>query len=185
MAVTIAKEQLHKIPTAGGSGLILGVFLVTFDASYPTGGEEVDLSGYMKQVLDMKVQATEDSPGYVFDVDDANFATAKPKIEAYWSAENTHSVTQPDDHAAHAHDLVYKANPAANAVTMAANSLHNASAGDLTVAGGGADGGIQNMAAMKHANAAVAKHNAAALAEVTNATDLSAVKVRCIVWGIG
>ena len=49
--------------------------------------------------------------------------------------------------AAHAHDLVFKANAAANAVTMAANSLHNASAGDLTIAGGGNDGGIMAVAA--------------------------------------
>ena len=49
--------------------------------------------------------------------------------------------------AAHAHNLMFKANAAANAVTMAANSLRNASAGDLTVAGGGADGGIMLVAA--------------------------------------
>ena len=48
--------------------------------------------------------------------------------------------------AAHAHNLMFKANAAANAVTMAANSLRNASAGDLTVAGGGADGGIMSVA---------------------------------------
>ena len=43
---------------------------------------------------------------------------------------------------AHTHDLVFKANAAANAVTMATNNLHNASGEDLTAAGGGADGGI-------------------------------------------
>jgi hypothetical protein len=47
----------------------------------------------------------------------------------------------------HAHDVLFKANPAANAVTMAANSLRNASAGDLTVAGAGADGGVRNSTA--------------------------------------
>ena len=49
--------------------------------------------------------------------------------------------------ATHAHNLVFKANAAANAVTMAANSLRNASAGDLTVVGGGSDGGIMLVAA--------------------------------------
>ena len=48
--------------------------------------------------------------------------------------------------AVHTHYLVFKANAAANAVTMAANSLHNASAGDLTIAGGGDDGGIMTVA---------------------------------------
>jgi hypothetical protein len=46
----------------------------------------------------------------------------------------------------HAHDILFKANAAANAVTMAANSLRNASAGDLTVAGDGADGGCRTVA---------------------------------------
>jgi len=49
--------------------------------------------------------------------------------------------------ATHAHNLVFKANAAANAVTMAANSLRNASASALTVVGGGADGGIMLVAA--------------------------------------
>ena len=53
-------------------------------------------------------------------------------------------------HADHAHDLVFEANPAANAVTMAADSLRNASAGALTVTGGGADGGVQNQTIPAH-----------------------------------
>ena len=52
-----------------------------------------------------------------------------------------------DPHAVHAHDLVFEANPAANAVTMAADSLRNATAGALTVTGGGVDGGVQDIAA--------------------------------------
>lgn len=69
--------------------------------------------------------------------------------------------------AAHAHDLVFKANAAANAVTMAANSLRNASAGDLTVVGAGADGGIAN-------NTVVA---ATAAAEYTNGLAISLADV--------
>jgi len=169
MAVTIAKEQLHKIPTAGGSGLILGVYLVTFGNVYPTGGEEVDLSGYMKQVLDMKVQATEDSPGYVFDVDDSNFATAKPKIEAYWSAAV----------AAHLHNLLFKnadvADAANNRVNVDTDKIGANTGADITVASTQGTRGVQNAGAIA----------AGALAEVTNGTDLSAVKARCVAWGIG
>lgn len=144
MAVTITKEQLHRIPLQSGGALILGIFLVQFDATYPTGGEEVDLSGYMKQVIDMKVQSTEDFPGCVFDVDDSNFATAKPKVEAY------------------------RIGLAASAVVAGADNtiVKKADGAPLEVSGAG-----------------VAFQSP--LSEVANGTDLSAVKVRCIVWGLG
>lgn len=116
MAVTIAKEQLHRIPVESGGTLVLGVFLVTFDAAYPVGGEEVDLSGFMKQVLDLKAQCTEDVAGYVPAVDDTNFATARSRI------------------------------------LMCQDS---------------------------------APATASPLPEAPNGTDLSAVKVRCMVWGLG
>ena len=81
----------------------------------------------------------------------------------------------------HSHDLIFKANAAANAVTMAANSLRNATAGDLTVTGGGADGGIAAItggtpAGTNNAPAFTGTAvGAAALVEVANTTDLSAL----------
>jgi len=163
VAVTITKEQLHRLPIESGGALILGIFLVQFDASYPTGGEEVDLSGYMKQVVDMKVQSTEDSAGYDFDVDDSNFATAKPKIEVNWNG-------------AHLHNLKFKdadqVDGAGTRVNITTDKIGANTGADITVTSTEGTRGVQNAAAVK-------------FAEVTNATDLSAVKVRCVVWGLG
>ena len=127
-------------------------FDVAFGASYPTGGEALSLSTIGLNEVDI-VMISQKS-GYVLEYDYTN-----NKVLAYRSPS-------------HSHDLVFKANAAANAVTMAANSLRNASAGDLTVAGGGADGGISNSAQL-------------ALAEVANATDLSALTgVRVLAIGV-
>lgn len=80
---------------------------------------------------------------------------------------------------AHAHDMVFKANAAANAVTMAANSLRNATAGDLTVAGAGADGGIQNTTATGTNSAPAFTGTAGqALAQVANGVSLAALTLR-------
>jgi hypothetical protein len=62
---------------------------------------------------------------------------------AYTSGALSHADTAVAAHTAHTHDIVFAANPVANAVTMAANALNNASAGDLTVVGGGTGGGIE------------------------------------------
>ena len=145
MPVTIVKEQLHRIPIEQGGALVFGIFLVTFGATYPTGGEEVDLLGYMKQVLDMKVQSTEDAGvDFAFAVTDTGFATAKPKIEAY------------------------RIGLASSAVVAGANNtiVYKADGSPLEISGTG-----------------VAFQSP--LSEVANGTDLSAVKVRCVVWGLG
>ena len=126
-------------------------FDVAFGASYPTGEEALSLSTIGLNEVDI-VMISQKS-GYVLEYDYTN-----NKVLAYRSA-------------AHAHDLVFKANAAANAVTMAANSLHNSSADDLTVITG-ADGGISNSAQL-------------ALAEVTNGIDLSALTgVRVLAIGV-
>ncbi len=127
-------------------------FDVAFDSSYPTGGESLSLS--LIGLMEVDIVLISQKSGYVMEYDYTN-----SKILVYRMP-------------AHAHDLVFKANAAANAVTMAANSLRNVSAGDLTVAGGGADGGIAAQAA-------------GALAEVSNTTDLSALTgVRILAIGV-
>jgi len=84
-----------------------------------------------------------------------------------------------DNHADHAHDLVFNANAAANAVTMAANSLRNATAGALTVTGGGADGGVQDQAIPAHVVTQPNDHPAAdiAAALIHNAVDIAAALI--------
>ncbi len=224
MPITVTKNELHRIPTDKGA-LILGTFLIQLQNPYTVTGETVDLSGYLKKVVDVKLIAEETAPGYQFALNDTGFSSGTFKILALQSALAAHAaaaggpencagaaatmthaqiVAAITDHAVHAHDLVFQANPAANAVTMAANSLRNASAGALTVVGAGADGGIMNNGAAQahaaagggpiaatvtqptitHANiaAGVADHAAGAMAEC-GAIDLSTVRLRCIVWG--
>lgn len=92
-------------------------------------------------------------PGVVATPAAITIPNTAPDIDVVLAAQ---IVRIPAAQAAHAHNMIYKANPAANAVTMAANSLHNATAGDITVAGAGADGGIQNNAALTGADPTVA-----------------------------
>lgn len=139
MALTITNQK-----TSVFGNKRTATFDVAFDSSYPTGGESLSLS--LIGLNEANIVLISQKSGYVFEYNYTN-----NKVLVYRSAANTH-----------AHDLVFKANAAANAVTMATNSLHNATVGDLTVAGGGADGGIANITVA-----------AAPLAEVTNATDLS------------
>jgi len=78
--------------------------------------------------------------------------------------------------AAHSHDLLLKdaavADGATTRVNAGANLLGANTGGDLTVAGGGANGGVQ---------ASVAA--GASMVEVSNTTNLSAVTVRVQVFG--
>lgn len=131
-------------------------FDVAFDSSYPTGGESLSLGTLGLSEVDIVLISQKS--GYVLEYDYTN-----NKVLAYRSAAFTH-----------AHSLIFKANAAANAVTMAANSLHNATAGDLTVVGGGADGGIASYTGA-----------AATLTEVADTTDLSALTgVRFMAIGV-
>lgn len=82
ITATIVKEQLHRIPTKSGSPLILGIFKATLAGTYATGGFEVDLSTYMKQIVAMSVVKGADVAGGLnFDVDDAKFATGMADVE--------------------------------------------------------------------------------------------------------
>lgn len=93
-------------------------------------------------------------PGAVVSPAAITIPTDVPDIDLVLAAEITRI---PAAQAAHAHDLIYAGGPAANAVTMAADSLANATANPLTVAGGSAvTGGVQNSAALTGANPVVA-----------------------------
>ena len=82
ITVTLTKEQLHRIPTESGSPLILGIFKAALTGTYATGGFEVDLSTYMKQIAAVSVIKDADvAGGWIFDVDDAKFATGKADVE--------------------------------------------------------------------------------------------------------
>ena len=82
ITVTLTKEQLHRIPTESGSPLILGIFKAALTGTYATGGFEVDLSTYMKQIAAMSVIKDADvAGGWIFDVDDAKFPAGKADVE--------------------------------------------------------------------------------------------------------
>ena len=147
MALTIALDFPNAKKIGRGVGILSGT--VAFDSSYPTGGESATgITAKFRTCLRLVCDAKQ---GHVFEWDKTN-----KKIKALYPTVVA---------AAHAHSLVFKANAAANAVTMAANSLRNASVGDLTVVGAGTDGGIQNAGAIA----------AQAATEVPNTTDLSAL----------
>jgi hypothetical protein len=63
-------------------------------------------------------------------------------VDAVTVANNVITFRIRSAHDAHSHAILFNANPAAQAVTMAADSLRNASAGALTVKADSADGGI-------------------------------------------
>jgi hypothetical protein len=164
------------------------LFNITLDTSYPTGGyliapTKVQLG---KTILGVQILAVNAAGSGIVQVswDYANNKLMAFRVATFTPAGTVAAPTFTG--AAHAHDMVFKANPAANAVTMAANSLRNATAGDLTVAGAGADGGIQNTTATG-TNSVPAFTGGAqgqiAFAQVSNAVNLSAVTVRCLFIG--
>ena len=82
VTVTLTKEQLHRIPTESGNPLILAILKAVLSGTYDSGGFEVDLSSYMKQIAVMSVIKDADvAGGWIFDVDDAKFATGKADVE--------------------------------------------------------------------------------------------------------
>lgn len=81
MTVTITKEKAWREDSRA-----FGVFKVTFDDSYPAGGEVIDLSPYFKSIYAVLPVNTEDAPAYVFVPDDTNFLTpATFKMEVFWA----------------------------------------------------------------------------------------------------
>lgn len=122
IAVTLDMPKAERI----SRNLHMVTGILTFSGTYPTNGELLtDVSKWFRKLLRMTF---DQKSGFLFEFDKTN---------------NKVKVLHPTKvAAAHAHDLEFKGTAAANAVTMAANSLRNASAGALTVVGGGADGGI-------------------------------------------
>ena len=141
---------------------------ITLDASYPTGGEAI--SGKDVGLLtiygmaDIGGNAT--AGGYKFHWD-----TTNSKLMVFTTGGSTI--------AAHSHDLLLKdaavADGATTRVNAGTNLLGANTGGDLTVAGGGANGGVQNASLSITGGAA---------SEVANATDLSTLTVRVTVTGV-
>ncbi len=88
MALVLRINQKSDIggPAAqGGDRLAIMVGEIDFDSSYPTGGEALDLSGWIKSLLFIQFESM---GGYVFRYDHTN-----SKVMAYWGD---------NDNAAHA-----------------------------------------------------------------------------------
>lgn len=145
-AATVALlDCRNAVPIAPGYGFIKGTCAIS---NYNTTGAEItNITKYFRK------QPTVITDGFSSNGYLVRWNTTDKCFHAFYPA------------IAHSHSLIFKANAAANAVTMAANSLRNASAGDLTVVGGGADGGIATGGAI----------SAAAGTEVANDVDIGTI----------
>lgn len=156
MALTYSK-MIAEIKLGNLRGKI---FDVTFDSSYITGGEPLSpaMIGIQNIVGSVQIGAKDATSGAV----ETKFIPGTtPKLMALRMG-------------AHVHDLLFKnaavADGATTRVNVGTNLLGANTGGDLTVAGGGANGGVQ-------------LSTQAGLAEVSNAVDLSAVQVRVCFLG--
>ena len=148
-ALTSADVTLTKIKKQRVGLMRESLYTVAFGdgaKTVPTNGVPLPvLSLFGLKKVDFHQVCKISMNGYVYDYDLENHS-----IRIYQAGGFTPggTVTAPvftgTPLAVHSHDLEFKANAAANAVTMAANSLRNASANALTVVGGGADGGIMD-----------------------------------------
>lgn len=78
MALNVGTPEMWRLPQARGKNVLL--VKITFDSSYPTGGEALapaDIDG-IEGDIDY-LWCVGDSGGYVFDWDNTN-----GKIKAYW-----------------------------------------------------------------------------------------------------
>ena len=153
---------------------------VTFDSSYPTGGEALPPSMFgMNEITGVSIVGYDaDAAPYVVRY---NYATGK--LMVFTSAGFTPAGTITVN--AHAHDLLLKdaavMDSAGSRVNAGTDLLGANTGGDITVAGAGANGGVQNTTATAtFAGTAVA---AAGLSEVANGTNLSALTVRVVAYG--
>ncbi len=139
------------------------IFDVTFDSSYPTGGEDVSKASVGLQNITGALHLG------------AADATGAGIVPVYKPSTNK-LLAMRANQSAHTHDLLLKnaavADGATTRVNAGANLLGANTGGDLTVAGGGANGGVQ-------ANTAAD----VALSEVANATNLSTVTTRLLFIG--
>jgi hypothetical protein len=78
MALTITKEADKSLIDACGGNVKFVRGLISFDTSYPTGGEAFDLSGDIP--TEVQVVLIENKAGYFFEYDKAN-----KKVIAYES----------------------------------------------------------------------------------------------------
>lgn len=99
-------------------------------------------------------------------------------VDAVSVAGNVITYRMRSSHDAHSHALLFEANAAANAVTMAADSIRNATAGALTVKADNADGGVVPAAA---SITTIANQQAI---EIPNASNVAAVTIYAIVVGL-
>lgn len=77
LTVTLEKEwREDKVAHA--------ILKITFDNSYLTGGESLDLSAYMKNISFIEGISTEDEVGYELAYDDTDFATAVALVLLLW-----------------------------------------------------------------------------------------------------
>jgi len=170
------------------------IYDITLDSSYPTAGEAIaalDVGLNTLYGLDIigvsSVAGTAKTSEYVFVFDFKN-----SKLQAFGSAGFTPAGTATftgSALAAHRHVLHFQTSAAANAVTAAANQLRTAAAAfDVAgVADSTGEGGVVDASAgtpagtVAFTGTAVA---AAALAEATNATNLSTYVVRVKAVGV-
>jgi hypothetical protein len=159
-----------------GGGLKYRLLDVTFDSSYASGGEPLSGAEFgIDSVLAILLGTVDqDSAGYIVQYD-----KQVGKLRVFQSAGFTPAGTV----SAHSHPLSLKnaavADGATTRVNAGTNLLGANTGSDVTVAGGGANGGVQN-ATPTFAGSAVAQ---AALSEVAGATDLSALTVTALVLG--
>lgn len=148
------------------------VYDVTLDSSYPTGGEAISgkdvglFSIYGLEAIGVStVAGTAPTTGYTFQWDFKN-----GKLQVFSSGGSV---------GAHSHSLLLKnaavVDGATTRVNAGTNLLGANTGSDITVAGGGANGGVQ---------AATPTFTPAANAEVANGTDLSTIVIRVRVAGI-
>lgn len=87
MAVTITAENIIEMHgKSGRERVIWGIFKVTYDSSYPTGGEVWNLSQWFHKVWHIDGTMAEDgtSGGYLPAVTDTNFASPTSiKVEMF------------------------------------------------------------------------------------------------------
>lgn len=164
---------------------------ITLDSSYTTGGYTLNAASLGWSQLDSVevVAGNSASGGYDFNWDSTN-----KKLMAFVGAGFTPAGTVAAPvftGTAHTHTLTLKnaavADGATTRVNAGSNLLGANTGGDLTIAGNGANGGINNTtsAGTNSAPAFTGTAVSAAVAsQVANATDLSAVVVRCRFIGI-
>lgn len=165
MSVTITPVRVLTFRQTNGTPYKQGLFDITFDSTYPSGGETVDLSAYYQTIE--SVMVTEYSAfgsGVVFDIDKTNYGVGTFTIEVNVSAAHTHILYLAN--AAVADGATTRVNAGTN--LLGANTSANISVAGIAAASGAA-GGIVTAAQSN-------------LAENTTA-DIATLTCQVNVWG--